>query len=803
MAPTSGEQGLERYHGRRRFGATPEPRGSVSRDRRARRIFVIQKHHARALHYDFRLELDGTLKSWAVPKGPSLDPGVRRMAVEVEDHPLEYAEFEGTIPAGHYGAGTVEIWDRGSWEPDGEEDPQAALAAGRLKFRLDGERLHGRWMLVRTRGRAGRSPQWLLIKERDGEARTAPWLDRIALLEQARPGRLPERLQPQLATLVDHVPRGIAWGFEVKFDGYRILARIHAGEVRLLTRNGHDWTARLPSLRDALARCPVADAWLDGEIVMPGRNGMPDFQALQNAFSDGGTDDVLYYLFDLPWCESHDLGNVPLARRRALLRDIVAAIDDPMVRFSDDFETGGTALLDEACRIGLEGVIGKRRDSPYVQQRSGDWVKLKCIRRQEFVIGGYTEPSGSRIGFGALLLGYWRDGALQYAGRVGTGFTDASLRDIHRQLVRLARRTSPFQAPPPLRRAHWVTPKLVAEVSFSEWTRDGHLRRPVFHGLRSDKPARDIGIEVPAEAPATRRSYPLTHPDRIVDEQSGATKRDLARYYDVMADALLPHLKDRPLALVRAPEGVGGARFFQKHVSQEQIPGIRVLPAELDPGHAPPVTIDDRDTLIHAAQANVFELHGWNATADDIEHPDRLVFDLDPGQGIAWPTMRDAALLVAGFLRELELVPLLKTSGSQGVHVVVPILRECGWDEAKAFSKAVVEHLARVLPALFVAKSGPRNRVGRIFVDYLRNGRGATTVAAFSPRLRPGLPVSVPVHEDELKTLDSPRGWTIFDTRALLARLRDDPWRDGEASRRSIASGRAMLERVRKEEGSR
>ena len=812
---------LQRYRDKRDFRATPEPQGGQASGGDLH--FVIQKHAARNLHYDFRLELDGTLKSWAVPKGPSLDPHERRMAVEVEDHPLDYASFEGTIPEGHYGAGQVIVWDNGTWQPEG--DARAGLAAGKLKFRLHGHKLAGRWTLVRMRGRGNeRQTPWLLIKEHDDAMRPAAEYS----VTEAEPGSvlsdaiigaakavtkkaaakkaaskaadrtktkaaapkpakttqrptaprvpLPEALAPQLATLVEGVPTEGDWLYEMKFDGYRLLARIEGGEVKLFTRNGHDWTAKLRALAKEMAGLGGAGAWLDGEIVVLDDDGVPSFQRLQNVFEQRRTQDIVFYLFDAPFLDGQDLRGLPLRERRQRLREALeAAGERPHLRFSEDFAVEASHLLHTACQMRMEGVIGKRADAAYASGRSRSWIKLKCQQRQEFVIGGWTDPQGSRTGLGALLLGvHDAAGTLHYAGNVGTGFNQQSLADLSRQLKAIAADTTPFEALPRGIKGHWVQPKLIAEVSFAEWTKDGRVRQAVFHGLRSDKPPQAIGREqavpapgrqakAPAKTPAKARasapaqlpaSLRLTHASRVIDATSGTTKQQLAEYMQRAATRLLPHLKGRPVSLVRAPAGVAGELFFQKHDSGK-IKGLRQLDPAFDPEHAPLMEVATREALLNAVQMNVIELHTWNATTRAIDQPDRMTFDLDPGEGVAWPQIAEAAQLVHAFLDELGLQSLLKTSGGKGLHVVVPFKPSLGWDAVKALSQHIVQHLARTLPDRFVAKSGPKNRVGKIFVDYLRNGRGATTVAAWSPRARPGLGISVPVSWDELPQLSS------------------------------------------------
>jgi bifunctional non-homologous end joining protein LigD len=807
---------LDAYQAKRNFERTPEPRPATPRSPGTRLRFVIQKHEASHLHYDFRLELDGRLLSWAVPKGPSLDPKDKRLAVHVEDHPVAYASFEGTIPEGQYGAGTVTVWDHGHWVPDGGvRQARQDYADGKLRFRLDGDKLHGHWTLVRTRLRGSSDKeQWLLIKHDDEFAR--PDVDITAAesgsVLRRRPARhavkapepeqpaahkaaLPDMLEPQLATLVDAPPADAeGWSFELKLDGYRILARIgSAGGVHLYTRTGQDWSARLAPQREALARLEVkGGAWIDGEIVVLDARGRPDFQALQNAFDRHRAAKVCFVAFDLPYAQGQDLRAVPLARRRDLLRQLLAPHLGEQLRFSEAVQGAPAQLLRAACEQGLEGLIGKRTDAPYEPGRTRSWIKLKCQQRQEFVIVGFTEPQGKRQGLGALLLGVHDQGALRYAGHTGTGFDTALLKELRARLDKLEIDAPAFEASgkalAALRRrsaakvVHWVRPQLVAEVAFAEWTGDGLVRQAAFQGLRMDKPAADIGpekavaVKTVSSAP-TIRGLRISSPERVIDPASGATKLDLVRYYDAMADRLLPQLKGRPVAVVRAPEGVQGELVFQKHVKPPLIPSAQQLDPALDPGHAPLISIGNATALVGAAQFNVVELHTWNALATSIERPDRVVFDLDPGSGLPWAHMLEAAGLVRTLLDELGLASFVKTSGGKGLHVVVPLARRHGWDQTLAFAKAVSRHLASTLPQRFTATPGARHRVGKVFVDYLRNSRGATAVCAWSVRARPTLPVSVPVSWDELAELQSAAQWTIRDVAQRLKRLQGaDPW---------------------------
>ncbi|AMO23741.1 DNA ligase D [Ramlibacter solisilvae] len=848
---------LRTYRAKRNFDATPEPaEGGVANE--SARSFVVQKHWATRLHYDFRLELDGTMKSWAVPKGPSFDTADKRMAMPTEDHPISYNSFEGTIPPGNYGAGKVIVWDKGVWVP--VEDPHQGLLEGSLKFELRGHKLHGRWALVRMKGRAqgdghgGRAEPWLLIKERDQFARPSSEFsvvdempDSVSTLSDrppagrraspavapapapggppagARKADLPDRLQPQLATLVDAPPKdgGQDWMYEIKFDGYRLLTRAEGGRLTLFTRNGNDWTHKLGQLHKALESMELPDGWYDGEIIMPSERAPADFQALQNAFDSARTANIVYYLFDLPYCAGYDLREVPLTERRAVLQRIVQRKPHDKVRFSQVFDAPAEEVLQSCCKLGLEGAIGKRRDSAYVARRSADWIKLKCGLRQEFVIGGYTDPRGARAGVGSLLLGTYAGSRLHYAGNVGTGFDEATLRDLQRRLEALGTGSSPFDPGTPIpMKAHWVRPELVCEVSFGEWTRDDRIRHSVFHGLREDRKPASVRREEPlhvvraskAARPAGRNSAPeaapapaataaqarlpatlrVSNPDRVIDAQTGTRKIDLVRYYALVAPLMMEHLKNRPIAMLRAPDGIDGQLFFQKHMDRYQMAGIESLDPSIFPGHPAMVYVARPDGLLSAAQMNVVEFHTWNGVKTGIDKPDRMTFDLDPGEGVSWPKIQEAAQLVRAFLTEIGLPSFLKTSGGKGLHIIVPLKRQFDWDTVKDFSQAVVAHLARTIPERFVAKSGSTNRVGKIFIDYIRNSYGATTVCAWSARARPGLGISVPVRWDELAGLKSGANWTVATVHQRLDQG-NAPWADYEASRIGLAKAMKVM----------
>ncbi|WP_122283636.1 DNA ligase D [Pseudomonas syringae group genomosp. 3] len=831
------------YTRKRNFDVTSEPAESKRKGkaRPGALSFVIQKHDARNLHYDFRLELDGTLKSWAVPKGPSLDPKQKRLAVHVEDHPLDYAAFEGSIPKGQYGGGDVIVWDRGIWQPHG--DPRKTYADGKLKFTLIGEKLSGEWALVRTRLKgSGSKEQWLLIKEKDdiarpaaeyditeaqpqsvisgahvGAGRSAPAKPKAKAVE-AKPARkpapkkanvvFPDTLAPQLATLVDAPPAG-DWLYEIKFDGYRMLTRIQNDEVRLFTRNGNDWTDQLPELTKALKGLKLQDSWFDGEVVVLDEQGLPDFQGLQNAFDAGHSKNIFYYLFDMPFLSGEDLRDVPLEQRRDALKQVLGSQRSRLLRYSDAFQAGHQDIVASAAAMGLEGVIGKRAGSAYVGKRNADWIKLKCRLRQEFVIVGYTAPQGSRSAFGALLLAVNDDAqGLVYAGRVGTGFTEATLKHVHKQLKSLHREESPLAkklTSAQARGVQWVEPTLVCEAEFAQWTREGIVRQAAFFGLRGDKPTADVVREEaqPAEAASvtpepsrqpgkkTARGKAdvagtgISHPQRVIDSKTGTKKIELAQFYESIADWILPFLNKRPVALLRCPEGIDGEQFFQKHAEHLAIPPIRQLDRALDPGHAALMEIDSVQALVGAAQMGAIELHTWGATRDRIETPDHFVLDLDPDPALPWRSMIEATQMVLAVLEELGLEAFLKTSGGKGMHIIVPLARQAEWDTVKAFAKAIAEFISRQLPERFTATMGPKNRVGKIFIDYLRNSRGGSTVTAYSVRARPGLPVSVPIALHELGGLTSSAQWDITNLEQRLSQLKSDPWA-GYSNRRKI-----------------
>ncbi len=857
---------LATYRGKRDFGRTAEPAGDDADASGSGRLYLVQKHAARRLHYDLRLELDGVLKSWAVPKGPSLDPKQRPLAVHVEDHPIEYGSFEGVIPKGEYGGGTVMLWDQGRWEPIG--DPAEGYARGDLKFRLHGEKLRGAWVLARMKNKSGKgdeqSRNWLLIKKSDDETRSvqsfnilaeapfsvlsgrsmdeiaadpeAVWKDGRAVpagsgnvtrgsgsvpdpsaLPGARRGRAPATIKPQLATRVNDAPPGDDWLHEIKLDGYRMMCRNTDGEPRLFTRNGHDWTDRMAGVAKAASRLPVKDVVRDGEVVILDAKGISDFQALQNAFRGGTGATFVYYVFDVLFSSGYDLRRVPLIDRKAYLEALlrVAPLAGPTIRYCDHIIGGGPVVFEQAAASGLEGIVSKRAASAYESRRTDSWLKVKAIHRQEFVIGGFTKASKGRSGFGALLLGHHdASGRLVYCGRVGTGFSDDTLASVHGELAKRLRSTPPFVNPdadPEPRVVHWVEPELVAEVMFGAWTDEGNVRHASFKGLREDIDAADVVREAPAGsrfrggvAPPTKTGtvvrapaspsdasvagVRISNPKRSVYPESGVTKLDVARYYEQVTQWILPHVAKRPLSLVRCPLGLAGESFYQRELGEGFPEAIRGLTIGRGKGQDHAIAIDDVAGLVSLAQMGVLEIHSWGCREDNLDKPDHLVFDLDPGPGILWEHIIAGAKFVGDRLGDLGLTSFVKTSGGKGLHVVVPLTRRTGWAGAKAFAKAVADDIVRVAPMNFVATMAKSQRDKRIFIDYLRNQLGATSVAPYSTRARPGATVSTPLRWDELSVDETPADHTVITVPRRLAELGHDPWDGFHDTRQSITA---------------
>ncbi|MBI4697207.1 MAG: DNA ligase D [Gammaproteobacteria bacterium] len=822
---------LGEYREKRDFAKTREPGGTRRIGAAARKRYVVQKHAARRLHFDLRLEIDGVFKSWAVTKGPSLDPADKRLAVEVEDHPLEYGDFEGTIPAGEYGGGTVQIWDRGYWESTGRRTPARALAAGHLDFVLAGERLSGAWTLVRLKHDRTRSKRtnWLLIKRddayarRDGAAADAATsiasgrtLAAIAagrgraptpfMTQHARPRRraapLPDFVPPQLCKLVDRPPAGAGWLHEIKFDGYRMQLRVADGEVRLSTRKGLDWTARFPAIARRAARLP--DAIVDGEIVALDAEGAPDFAALQAALSEERTDALVFFAFDLLYERGADLRAEALEARKARLAALLPGGGrGDVLRYVEHFASGGEAVLASACRLALEGIVSKRRDAPYVSGRGASWTKAKCRAGHEVVIGGWATTGGA---FRSLLVGVHRGAQFVYVGRVGTGYSGAKLERLLPRLAKAAAKSSPFtgaNAPRANSNVHWTRPVLVAEIEFAGWTGDGMVRQAAFKGLREDKPAREVTAErpaPPARTPLKRPvgdAVPLSHGEKVLwpatDATPAFTKRALADYYAAVAPQLLAHVAGRPCSLVRAPDGIDGEQFFQRHAMRGTSSLIELVTVRGD--RKPYLQIDRPEGLVALAQIAAVELHPWNCEPRAPEVPGRLVFDLDPGPDVPFDAVIEGALALRERLAALGLVPFCKTTGGKGLHVVTPLApapdRTLDWATAKAFARAVCLALAADEPERYVVSMAKSKRAGRIFLDYLRNDRTATAVAPWSPRARPGATVSMPLTWRQVKPGLDPHAFTIASVPALLKR--SSAWRDYAESGRRLDRAIARL----------
>lgn len=805
---------LDEYNRRRDFTRSPEPAGKPGRPADGALAFLVQKHAARRLHYDLRLEWDGVLKSWAVTRGPSPDPADKRLAVRTEDHPLSYGDFEGVIPEGQYGAGTVMLWDRGTWEP--LHDPEAGLAEGKLHFRLHGQRMQGGWALVRMRGRkAEKRENWLLIKENDELAGQASGhlIDQTASVKTGRamadiaagrdatgppaPGAAARRRRSkagaagtgppdfqavQLATLVSDAPDGDDWVSEVKFDGYRCLSAIGDGRVRCYTRSGLDWTDRFTGLAQALAGLDCRSALVDGEVVAAGGGSGSQFSALQRSLADGGP--LKYYLFDLLSLDGEDLRGRPLVARKDALHALLrtAPAGGPLL-YSEHVRGHASTVFARLCQAGQEGIIAKRADAPYVAGRSKAWLKVKCTRRQEFVIGGYCPSTKPGRPFASLLVGTFDGDVLRYRGRVGTGFSEDTLETVRSRLA--ARKRCPFAAVPAAiaRNAVWVAPTSVAEIEFAELTDEGHIRHGSFIALREDKDAKAVMLETPSPDPGdgprddALHGVRLTHPDRVVFEAQGLTKLDLARYYGAVAPRMLPLAGRRPLSLVRCPGGRGGKCFFQKHAGDgfpHQLQRVDVTDSAGET--AGYITVDDAAGLIAGVQMGTLEFHIWGARNDRLEYPDRLVFDLDPDEGLAFRTVVDAAVFLRDRLAALGLETVPMVTGGKGIHVIAPLKPETDWPRVKDFARSFAGGLAAENPDRFTATLSKAKRKGRIFIDWLRNERGSTAVAPYSTRARPGAPVAMPVSWKELGTLP---GADAFTTADVVARLdQDDPWAD-------------------------
>lgn len=842
---------LSAYNEKRDFNRTAEPEGEPG-EPAGRLRFLVQHHLARRDHYDLRLEWDGVLLSWAVPKGPSYNPHDKRLAVHVEDHPLEYRNFEGTIPQGEYGGGTVMLWDEGFWEPLGDVD--AGLRDGELKFVLDGRRLKGAWVLVRLKPKPGEhGDNWLLIKEKDEHVqaepgiagydtsvRTGRTMDEIASGDDGRLARNPfERADVELAKLVASAPKGDGWLYEVKYDGYRMLAFVEENRARLVSRNGKDYTGHFPAIADELADWSAGRAFvLDGEVAMIDADGRTDFQALQNFLRNPDGPQPAYLVFDLLALEGADLRDRPLLERKEVLEQLLEGAP-ASIRYSSHVRGRGEDSLRAACELRLEGVVGKRADAPYRGVRNGDWIKLKCDHRQEFVVGGYTRSEKNRTGVSSLLLGAYDGGGLCYVGRVGSGLGAAEARELEEAFEGLQRADAPFENPPkprPHEQAAWLEPKLVAEVRFAEWTQDGLLRHPSYLGLRADKDPRAVRREEPDEdgpadddagpSPATaaadgvepaaarqqaaspqaaaspsawpssdphspdRLERPMvtasrksglvidgvtvTNPDKVMFGESGITKEQMVRYYAQVAERMLPYVGGRVLSIVRCPRGVGSACFFKKHPGPGSSGIVTIDVPASDGGTEEYFYLESAAGLVSEAQMDTMEFHVWGSRVDELEHPDTMVFDLDPDKGLDLEQVRRGVRDLKGLLDELSLTSFLKTSGGKGYHVVVPFEPASSWDAFRQFARRMAQVMAEKWPDRYTSNVRLAKRNGKIFIDWMRNGRGATSVAPYSLRARPGAPVSAPLAWDELDTVAPD---AIHLEAALARAAAPDPWK--------------------------
>lgn len=824
--------GLEEYRRKRDFTKTPEPPPGKVKSR-TRLGYLIQKHDATRLHYDFRLELDGVLLSWAVTKGPSLNPSDKRLAVRTEDHPISYGTFEGIIPQGQYGGGTVMLWDEGYWEPKG--DPRAGLKKGHISFTLHGERLKGGWALIRMHGDSKRE-NWLLVKEKDDLAvsdgsevtfldenassiTTGRTMDKIATAKKPaktikakatkKTVKKPKEIgkatisslikkysSVQLATLVDHPPEGKDWLHEVKFDGYRLLGFLANGDVRLYTRNGHDWTDKFPSIVEGMENLKAANAVIDMEAVVLNEAGKSSFQALQAALSeDEPAENIIAYGFDLLSLNDEDLRKQPLLKRKSALEPLLKK--SKSIFYSDHVIGHGEEMIAKSCNLGLEGIVSKIADSPYVAGRQKSWLKSKCGARQEFIILGFSKARTGARALGALYLGYHKDGNLHYAGKVGTGFTMQSAKELADKLIKLKVKTPTLNKSEmgrvvgeELKSIQWAKPVLLCEVAFTEWTTDGHIRHPSFQGLREDKKATDVTMEKPKPVSKTKEKTPvktkqvqkssdlvldgikITHPDRVISETGHVTKGELAEYYAAIAPFLLPQLKGRPLSLLRCPSGIDGECFFQRNPGKGLGADVKTFNFNHKGKKYEYLYIEDEKGLMEIIQMGSIELHPWGSTVKNIDYPDRMIFDLDPAPDVPFEAVKLAAMDLHERLKRLGLESFLKTTGGKGLHVIVPLSGKDKWSEVKDFAENLAHEMVQDAPDAYVATMTKAKRNGKIFIDFFRNDYTATAVADYGVRARPGAPVAVPLEWKELKALKAGNQFTMSDVLKRIKKIK-------------------------------
>ncbi|QNM82465.1 DNA ligase D [Sphingomonas sabuli] len=823
MARASKTLDIKTYNAKRDFSKTKEPKGRKLKG--TGDSFVVQKHEASRLHWDFRLELDGVLKSWAVPKGPSLDPGTNRLAMRTEDHPLDYGTFEGTIPEGEYGGGTVMLWDRGRWIPHPDKDPSKTIEEGHLHFTLEGERMKGEWVMFRMKAKPGEKGEaWMLKKVTDDEARaddgdalvdhctdsvtTGRTMAEIASgsdvwksnrggtsggrTKKAPAAAPPEFQSPQKATLVDDVPTGPGWLFEYKYDGYRLLLATGDGAVTAWTRNGKDWSDKFRSLAKAAEKLPPG-CLIDGEAVALTKDGKPDFQLLQSTLKDGKGANLAYYAFDLLVDRGEDITKLPNIERKMRLQTLLKGAPTAIL-YGDHIDGKGEALFNAVCKDGGEGIIAKKADAPYRHGRSKSWLKIKCIERQEFVVVGWVE-SDRRIGFRSLLLAAKDKGKLSYVGKVGTGFNTQMLHDLMELMKPLEVKAAPVEIPRTERKgAHFIKPQLVAEVAFTEFTSDNILRHPSFIALRDDKPASEVVVETPADLPkaakaastkaktkgkSATRDYAtpeslgvrISSTDRAIFPTEKLTKGDLAAYYAAIGPLIMPDSGNRPITLIRCPQGRAKKCFFQKHDTGSMGDFVKQVEIrEKKGGTAEYLCFDDIRGLLGCVQMGTIEFHGWGSRADNVEHPDRLVFDLDPDEGLKFADVRDAARRIRDLLKDMGLETFPMLTGGKGVHVVAPLDASADWDAVTSFAERFARAVAEAEPEMFTANMRKVQRKGRIFLDWLRNQRGSTAVMPYSARAREGAPVAVPVAWAELDDFKGGNAFTIRDVDRLFER---------------------------------